>query len=101
MKTNADMRELVSKGYADIAQGGGSCCGPAKRCCGSGDAAGVAKTVGYSDAELATLPNGANMGFPKARAVRYQSGCRGAQAGPDAAAVMPLSADAYLRFAAR
>ncbi|MCE9614754.1 MAG: arsenite methyltransferase [Lentisphaerae bacterium] len=58
-------RAAVRKGYAAIAQGGGSCCGPAKRssCCGSGDAAGVAKTVGYSDAELATLPEGANMGL--------------------------------------
>ena len=58
-----DMRETVRKGYAAIAQGGGSCCGPAKSCCASGDAAGVAKTLGYSDTELATLPEGANMGL--------------------------------------
>jgi len=57
------VRENVRKGYAAIAQSGGSCCGPAKGCCGSGDAAGVAKAVGYSDAELATLPEGANMGL--------------------------------------
>ena len=57
------VRESVRKGYAEIAKGGGSCCGPAKSCCGSGDAAGVARAVGYSDAELATLPEGANMGL--------------------------------------
>jgi len=57
------VHENVRKGYAAIAVSGGSCCGPAKSCCGSGDAAGVAKTVGYSDAELATLPDGANMGL--------------------------------------
>ena len=58
-----DVRETVRQGYAAIARGGGSCCGPAKSCCGDADAAGVAKAVGYSDAELATLPDGANMGL--------------------------------------
>ncbi|MBU1909740.1 MAG: methyltransferase domain-containing protein, partial [Verrucomicrobia bacterium] len=57
------LRELVRKGYAAIAKGGGSCCGPSKSCCGGGDAAGVARAVGYSDAELATLPEGADMGL--------------------------------------
>jgi len=42
------VREAVRKGYAAIAKSGGSCCGPTKSCCGSGDAAGVAKAVGYS-----------------------------------------------------
>lgn len=76
MNMKKDVREMVRKGYVAIAKGGGSCllgvaplgeatgCGPAKSCCGSGDAAaGVAKAVGYSDAELATLPHGANMGL--------------------------------------
>ncbi|MDD5707630.1 MAG: arsenite methyltransferase [Kiritimatiellae bacterium] len=58
-----DIRETVRKGYAEIAKHGGSCCGPARSCCGGGSAAGVAKAVGYSDAELATLPDGANMGL--------------------------------------
>ena len=49
----------MRKGYAAIATGGGS----AKSCCGSANAAGVAKAVGYSDAELATLPEEANMGL--------------------------------------
>ena len=57
------VRAAVRKGYAGIAKGGGSCCGPAKSGCGCGGAAGVAKAVGYSDAELATLPEGANMGL--------------------------------------
>jgi len=58
-----DVRESVRKGYAAIAKGGGSCCGPAKSCCGSKAADYVAKGVGYTDAELATLPGGANMGL--------------------------------------
>jgi len=70
-----DVRETVRKGYAAIAKGGGSClpgvasrgeatcCGPAKSCCGSANPDAVAKAVGYSEAELATLPEGANMGL--------------------------------------
>ncbi|MBP7831326.1 MAG: arsenite methyltransferase [Kiritimatiellae bacterium] len=58
-----DIRETVRQGYGAIATGGGSCCGPAKSCCGGDGAAGVARAVGYSDAELATLPEGANMGL--------------------------------------
>lgn len=42
---------------------GGSCCAPAKTCGGSGNAEGVAKAVGYFDAELVNLPDGANMGL--------------------------------------
>lgn len=55
------IREAVREGYAQIAKTGGSC-GSAS-CCGSGAAAQVAQAVGYSEAELATLPEGANMGL--------------------------------------
>jgi arsenite methyltransferase len=55
------IRETVRDGYAKIAKAGGSCCGPS--CCGSGAAEKVAQGVGYSEAELATLPEGANMGL--------------------------------------
>ena len=70
-----DIHDEVRKGYAAIAKSGGPClpggvsrgkatgCGPGKSCCGSGNATSVAKAVGYSDAELATLPDGANMGL--------------------------------------
>ncbi len=57
------LRDAVRTGYAEIAKAGGACCGPARPCCGSSDAAGVARAVGYSEAELATLPEGANMGL--------------------------------------
>lgn len=62
-KPQESVHETVRRGYADIATQGGSCCGPAKTCCGPADPANVAKAVGYSDAELATLPEGANMGL--------------------------------------
>lgn len=72
---NESVREAVRKGYAQIAQQGRSCapgiasrgkttgCGAGKGCCGKASPEGVAKAVGYSDAELATLPEGANMGL--------------------------------------
>jgi arsenite methyltransferase len=55
------IREMVREGYGKIAKTGGTCCGPP--CCGSGAAEQVARSVGYSEAELATLPEGANMGL--------------------------------------
>jgi arsenite methyltransferase len=54
------IREAVREGYGKIAKTGGTC-GPS--CCGSGAADQVARVVGYSEAELATLPEGANMGL--------------------------------------
>jgi AhpD family alkylhydroperoxidase len=57
------IREAVRDGYGKIAKSGSGCgCGPAS-CCGSGTAEQVAKGVGYSEAELAVLPEGANMGL--------------------------------------
>jgi arsenite methyltransferase len=55
------IREAVREGYGEIARSGGTC-GSAS-CCGSGSAAQVAEVAGYSEAELATLPEGANMGL--------------------------------------
>ena len=68
METNQthpdDIHTKVREGYSAIARQGGSCCGPAKAsCCGSNSAQAVATTVGYNEAELAVLPEGANMGL--------------------------------------
>ena len=54
---------FVRKAYGRIAASGGGCCGPQSSCCGGGRASEVAQGVGYSDAELATLPEGANIGL--------------------------------------
>jgi arsenite methyltransferase len=57
------IRQAVRDGYGKIAKSNSGCgCGPSS-CCGSGSAQGVAQAVGYSEAELATLPDGANMGL--------------------------------------
>ncbi|MBI5863902.1 MAG: arsenite methyltransferase [Planctomycetes bacterium] len=69
------VREKVREGYSRIAESGGTgvpspedagaaggCC--AKTSCGcGGGAASLAKNLGYSEAELATLPDGANLGL--------------------------------------
>ena len=56
------IREVVRDGYARVATGQGTgCCDPG--CCG-GDASGqLAQAIGYSGAELQTLPDGANLGL--------------------------------------
>ncbi len=63
------IRERVREGYARIAQAGvwhsdGGASSSGCGCCGGPvDAAGLAQTVGYSQADLAALPEGANMGL--------------------------------------
>ncbi len=64
------IRDTVRTGYAKIAESGSlnaaegsDCgCGPGG-CCGGSDADTLAKAVGYDAAELANLPDGANMGL--------------------------------------
>jgi arsenite methyltransferase len=58
--------ETVRAGYAAIAEGARqSCCGPSSSCGGdtADNAAMLAQAVGYSADELASLPDGANMGL--------------------------------------
>jgi SAM-dependent methyltransferase len=67
MKTTIDpesVRQAVREGYGKIAQQEVSCCSGVS-CCGSNPegSAQLAKYVGYSAEELATLPEGANMGL--------------------------------------
>ena len=52
------VREKVREGYAAIARGGGSCYGSSR--CRSDQAA---QEIGYEAADLAALPDGANMGL--------------------------------------
>lgn len=71
------VRESVRDGYGKIAESGafgtvqsdgriasgGGCCGPT--CCtpGAPDANGLARRIGYDEGDLATLPDGANLGL--------------------------------------
>ncbi len=62
------VKEMVRTRYGGIAEAAGSisCCGPATSCCGDaapGDPAAKSREMGYSDAELAAVPEGANLGL--------------------------------------
>jgi SAM-dependent methyltransferase len=54
---------VVRRKYGSIAAKSGGCCGPQSSCCGGGRADQVARGLGYTDAELATLPEEANLGL--------------------------------------
>ena len=59
-----ELREIVREGYSRIAQGsGGSCCGPGDPCGGATVSDAFAKGVGYSEGEVESLPEGANLGL--------------------------------------
>ena len=59
-----EVKKVVREGYARIAQNSSSCCGPSKSCCGSAKTAeSISRKMGYSDEELKTAPEGANLGL--------------------------------------
>ena len=59
-----EIKKVVREGYAEIAKKESSCCVPADTCCGSTDLAqSISKTIGYSDEELTSVPEGANLGL--------------------------------------
>ena len=69
----ADIKELVRDRYGSIAAAASSCCAPAApSCCSASNA------MGYSAAELASLPDGADLGLgcgnPQAIAALHAKG---------------------------
>jgi SAM-dependent methyltransferase len=58
--TTDEVREQVRETYGKIAREGGGCCAASVPCCPPGEAS---KNLGYSDAELAAVPEGANLGL--------------------------------------
>jgi len=64
-KSEDDVRKTVSESYANIANSGGNagCCLPATGGADTPSAEQFAKNFGYSDEELAAVPDGANMGL--------------------------------------
>lgn len=59
-----ETKKIVREGYAKVAVQGSSCCTPVDSCCGSTDKSkDISKIVGYTDEELKSVPEGANMGL--------------------------------------
>ena len=60
----AEIKKKVREGYAKVAKTEGSCCVPASFCCGSANLAQtISKNIGYTDEELKSVPEGANLGL--------------------------------------
>lgn len=64
MKRKADeIKKIVRDGYAKAVTQKISCCSTNSCCGGTDQAKTISKTVGYSDAEMNAVPEGANLGF--------------------------------------
>ncbi len=58
------VKRVVRESYGKIAKREGSCCGPAKVCCGGANLAEtISEKIGYTDEELKAVPDGANLGL--------------------------------------
>jgi len=62
-RSQDELRHTVRENYARLAKSGGSCCGPSKSCCGAPAPAAVSRALGYTDEELAAVPEGADLGL--------------------------------------
>ncbi len=59
-----EIRRMVREGYAARVQNKSSCCGGESPCCCGGDTTrSISKAVGYSDEEMDSVPDGANLGL--------------------------------------
>ena len=59
-----DIKEVVKERYGKIAGQGASCCGSSTSCGGSPDLVQIiSRDIGYSEEELKTVPEGANLGL--------------------------------------
>ncbi|MGD8501190.1 MAG: arsenite methyltransferase [Phycisphaerales bacterium] len=62
--TEAEIKRMVREGYAQRVQNKSSCCAPVNSCCGSGDSIkSVSKAIGYTEKEIDSVPDGANLGL--------------------------------------
>ncbi len=57
------VKKIVRKRYAKVAKTNNSCCTPSASCCSAPTSKQVSKMIGYSEEELNTVPEGANLGL--------------------------------------
>jgi len=60
---DTEIKKKVREGYARIAKKKTSCCAPTSSCCGGSLPETISKSIGYSEAELDSVPDGANLGL--------------------------------------
>ena len=57
------VKKLVRNRYAKVAKTNGSCCASSMSCCSAPTNEQVSKMIGYSEAEINAVPEGANLGL--------------------------------------
>jgi len=60
---NEEIKKAVRESYGKIAVQGSSCCGSANSCCCGNTQETISKVIGYSDDELGTIPDDADLGL--------------------------------------
>ncbi len=59
-----EIKKVVREGYAKVAKQDSSCCGPSTPCCDFADTSkDIGTKIGYSEEDLKSVPEGANMGL--------------------------------------
>lgn len=59
-----EVRKVVREGYAQVAKGGSSCCTPQNSCCcSSGTNTDISKSIGYTEDDIHSVPEGSNLGL--------------------------------------
>jgi SAM-dependent methyltransferase len=59
-----EVRKVVRDGYAQVAKSGSSCCAPQSPCCGTANiATEISKKIGYTEEDIQSVPEGANLGL--------------------------------------
>ncbi len=59
-----EIRKVVRDGYAQVAKSGSSCCAPQSPCCGAANiATEISKKIGYTEEDIQSVPEGANLGL--------------------------------------
>jgi arsenite methyltransferase len=59
----SEIKKNVREGYAAVAKQGATCCGSGSSCCGTNAPGSVSSAIGYSADDLASVPDGANLGL--------------------------------------
>jgi len=60
---DTEIKKKVREGYARIATKKTFCCAPTSSCCGGSLPETISKSIGYSETELDSVPDGANLGL--------------------------------------
>lgn len=58
-----NIKKIVRESYGRIAKQSSSCCSLKTSCCGSSQATKLSKSIGYTDDDINTVPEGANLGL--------------------------------------